>query len=177
MLPGTVIEIADTTVAAALRHKVASITKARSDDVQDFYSYGIDHLNIGVTDAARARDFYVRALAPLGIELTLSIPPEQAEPGGDQERAQGWMFGFASKANPYKPFFWLLGDVAVGRGLHVAFAAATRDQVDAFHEAALAAGGRDYGAPGIRRYHDAYYGAFVRDSDGNNIEAVCHSPT
>jgi catechol 2,3-dioxygenase-like lactoylglutathione lyase family enzyme len=142
----------------------------------DFYSYGIDHLNIGVSNAERARDFYVRALEPLAIDLTLSISPEDAEPDGDQSRAGGWLFGFASRSNPYKPFFWLLGNLPVGRGLHIAFAAATRAQVDEFHIAALAAGGVDNGKPGIRRYHENYYGAFVRDPDGNNIEAVCHAP-
>jgi catechol 2,3-dioxygenase-like lactoylglutathione lyase family enzyme len=142
----------------------------------DFYSYGIDHLNIGVSDADRAKIFYSKALAPLGIDQTLSIPPQHAEPNGDQAFSGGWMFAFASRSNPHKPFFWLLGDVPVGKGLHIAFAAATREQVDAFHSAALAAGGVDHGAPGIRRYHENYYGAFVRDFDGNNIEAVCHAP-
>lgn len=145
--------------------------------MQDFYSYGIDHLNVGVSDAERSRDFYAAALAPLGIDLTLSIPHEDCEEGGDQSRAGGSMFGFAARANPHKPFFWVLGNVTPGQGLHVAFAAATRGQVDAFHAAALAAGGTDYGAPGIRRYHPAYYGAFVRDPDGHNVEAVCHAET
>ena len=142
----------------------------------DFYSYGIDHLNIGVTDAERARDFYVAALDPLGLDLTLSIPPDQAEPGGEQSRAAAWMFGFASRAAPHKPLFWLLGGCAPGQGLHVAFAAPTRAQVDAFHAAALIAGGTDNGPPGLRRYHGGYYGAFVRDPDGHNVEAVCHAP-
>jgi catechol 2,3-dioxygenase-like lactoylglutathione lyase family enzyme len=142
----------------------------------DFYSYGIDHLNIGVSDALRSRDFYVAALAPLGIALSLSIPPEGAEPDGDQAESKGWMFGFMSRENPYKPFFWLLGNCKTGEGTHIAFAAPTRKQVDAFYAAAIAAGGVDNGPPGLRRYHDTYYGAFVRDPDGNNIEAVCHAP-
>jgi catechol 2,3-dioxygenase-like lactoylglutathione lyase family enzyme len=142
----------------------------------DFYSYGIDHLNIGVADAERSRDFYVKALETLGVDLTLSIPPKEAEPDGDQSRIGGWMFGFASRSNPYKPFFWIVGGAKPSDGLHIAFAAATRVQVDAFYKAALAAGGTDYGEPGIRRYHENYYGAFVRDPDGNNIEAVCHAP-
>lgn len=142
----------------------------------DFYSYGIDHLNIGVTDGEAARDFYIRALAPLGIFLSLSIPPDGAEPGGDQAATKGWLYGFASKANPHKPFFWLLSGAKPGEGVHIAFAAPTRPQVAAFHDQALAAGGRDNGPPGLRRYHPDYYGAFVRDPDGNNIEAVCHAP-
>jgi catechol 2,3-dioxygenase-like lactoylglutathione lyase family enzyme len=144
--------------------------------MNSFYSYGIDHLNIGVSDAPKLRDFYARALEPLGITLSFSIPPESAEAGGDQAASKGWLFGFVTKENPYKPFFWLLGDVKTGNGLHIAFAAATRAQVDAFHAAAVAAGGVDNGPPGLRRYHANYYGAFVRDPDGNNIEAVCHAP-
>jgi catechol 2,3-dioxygenase-like lactoylglutathione lyase family enzyme len=144
--------------------------------MDSFYSFSIDHLNIGVSDAHRSRDFYVRALAPLGIELTLSIDPASAEPGGDQERSGGWLFGFAAGKNPDKPFFWLLGNAPVGQGIHIAFSAATREEVDAFYKAALAAGGADNGPPGIRRYHENYYGAFVRDPDGFNIEAVCHAP-
>lgn len=142
----------------------------------NFYSCGIDHLNIGVTDGEKSRDFYVAALEPLGIALSLSIPPDGAELGGDQAATKGWMFGFMSKENPYKPFFWLLGNAKAGTGVHIAFAAATRAQVDAFYTAAIGGGGSDNGAPGLRRYHDAYYGAFVRDPDGNSIEAVCHAP-
>jgi catechol 2,3-dioxygenase-like lactoylglutathione lyase family enzyme len=142
----------------------------------NFYSFGIDHLNIGVSDGERARDFYIKALEPLGIALSLTIPPEDAEPGGDQAATKGWLFGFMSLQNPYKPFFWLLGNAKTGQGIHIAFAATTRAQVDAFHAAALSAGGTDNGPPGLRRYHDAYYGAFIRDPDGNNIEAVCHAP-
>ena len=144
--------------------------------MSDFYSYGIDHLNIGVSNGEKARDFYVMALAPLGIELSLSIPPDGAEPGGEQSTRSGWLIGFASKDNPYKPFFWLVDKAKPGEGLHIAFASPTREQVDAFYKAALEAGGLDNGAPGLRRYHENYYGAFVRDPDGNNIEAVCHAP-
>lgn len=144
--------------------------------MDDFYSYGIDHVNIGVTDPRRARAFYVAALAPLGIVPTLSIPPQDAEAGGDQARLGHAMHGFAAGLNPHKPFFWIVGGASPGTALHVAFAAATRDQVDAFHAAALGAGGTDNGAPELRRYHPGYYGAFVRDPDGHNIEAVCHAP-
>ena len=106
----------------------------------NFYSYGIDHLNIGVTDGKKSRDFYVAALEPLGIALSLPIPPDGAELGGDQAATKGWMFGFMSKENPYKPFFWLLGNAKAGTGVHIAFAAATRAQVDAFFAAAIGGG-------------------------------------
>jgi catechol 2,3-dioxygenase-like lactoylglutathione lyase family enzyme len=149
--------------------------KQRKHTMSNFYSNSIDHLNIGVSDGARSRDFYVQALKPLGIELSLSIPPDQAEAGGDQSRSGGWLYGFATQDNPYKPFFWLLSNSAVGNGLHIAFSASSREQVDAFYKEAIAAGGVDNGSPGVRRYHDNYYGAFVRDPDGNNIEAVCHA--
>ncbi len=86
------------------------------------------------------------------------------------------MFGFAARSNPYKPFFWVVGGARPGQAVHVAFAASSREQVDAFHAAALQAGGTCNGSPGIRRYHEAYYGAFVRDPDGVNVEAVCHAP-
>lgn len=132
----------------------------------------IDHLNIGVSDAERSRVFYEKALAPLGLKLLHSIAPEQAEPGGEQQKTRGGtMHGFGRE---YKPLFWIVGNARVGEATHFAFSAQTRAQVDAFYEAALAAGGRDNGAPGIRRYHENYYGAFVYDPDGINIEAVCN---
>jgi catechol 2,3-dioxygenase-like lactoylglutathione lyase family enzyme len=133
----------------------------------------IDHLNIGVSDAIRSRDFYVKALEPLGYRLTLSIPPEHAEAGGEQAKANGALYGFGLE---HKPLFWILGNSHVGTGTHIGFKAANRAQVDAFYNAALAAGGKDNGKPGLRRYHPNYYGAFVLDPDGINIEAVCHAP-
>lgn len=142
----------------------------------DFTSHDIDHLDIGVADARRARDFHAAALAPLGIDLTLSIPPEGAEPGGDQARSGGWPFGFAARAAPHKPMSRLLGGCVPGQGLHVAFGATTCAQVGAFHAAALAAGGTDNGPPGLGRYHGGYHGAVVRDPDGHDVEAVCHAP-
>ena len=132
----------------------------------------IDHLNIGVSNAERSRSFYEKALAPLGLKLMFSIPPEGAEPGGEQARAGATIHGFG---RGHKPLFWIVGDVKVGQGLHFAFIARTRAEVDAFHAAALAAGGTDNGPPGLRRYHDNYYAAFVRDPDGINIEAVCNA--
>ncbi|HVQ08712.1 MAG TPA: VOC family protein [Allosphingosinicella sp.] len=125
----------------------------------------LDHVGVAVADAERSRRFYEQALAPLGIVLIMSVTPEQTESGG---RAHG----FGSDG---KPYFWVGDNEAVGEGTHVAFAASTRAEVRAFHQAALAAGGRDNGAPGLRpHYHPDYYGAFVLDPDGINVEAVCH---
>lgn len=133
----------------------------------------IDHLNIGVSDIERSKAFYEKALAPLGLELLLSIPPEDAEEGGEQQKTGGAMCGFGRE---HKPLFWIVGNARVGEATHFAFIARTRQEVDAFYEAALAAGGTDNGPPGIRRYHENYYGAFVYDPDGINIEAVCNAP-
>ena len=117
----------------------------------------IDHAGIGVGDYERSKAFYERALAPLGITLLM-------EPKG---RAAGFGEG-------RKPFFFLEADRAPLTGLHIAFEAPDRATVDAFHAAALEAGGTDNGAPGVRWYHPHYYGAFVLDPDGHNVEAVCH---
>jgi catechol 2,3-dioxygenase-like lactoylglutathione lyase family enzyme len=105
-------------------------------------------------------------LAPLGVTLLMEVTPEQS--GG------GAHAGFGDDG---KPWFWIgTGDTPHGR-THVALATASRANVDAFHAIALAAGGRDNGAPGLRpQYHPNYYGAFVLDPDGHNIEAVCHAP-
>ena len=125
----------------------------------------LDHVGFAVADAERSRKFYEAALAPLGIGLIMSVTPEQTEAGGTAH-------GFGSGG---KPYFWVGDNEKVGEGTHVAFTAETRDQVDAFYAAALAAGGRDHGAPGLRpHYHPNYYAAFVFDPDGLNIEAVCH---
>lgn len=133
----------------------------------------IDHLNIGVSDAERSKVFYEAALAPLGLKLLHSIAASEAEKGGEQEKTQGAIHGFGRQ---YKPLFWIVGNAAVGEATHFAFVAHTRAQVDAFYKAALAADGTDNGAPGIRPYHENYYGAFVHDPDGINIEAVCNAP-
>lgn len=131
----------------------------------DFQSIIIDHLNIGVSDIDRSRAFYQAILAPLGIAEFFDMPAERAE-------AKQRMIGFGREQD--RPIFWLLDKQSVGAGMHIAFAAETREQVRAFHEAGLAAGGGDNGAPGLRYYHPQYYGAFVIDPDGANIEAVCH---
>lgn len=118
----------------------------------------LDHVGIAVADAERSRLFYERALAPLGISLIMSVTPEQTEAGGTAH-------GFGSDG---KPYFWVGDNERVGEGTHVAFEAESRAMVDAFHEAALAAGGRDNGPPGLRpHYHPNYYGAFVLDPDGD----------
>ena len=125
----------------------------------------IDHLGLAVADMARAKSFYRNALAPLGIAVLKELTAE--ETGGEAHAG----FGAGGKAD-----FWIGTGPSPKGGAHVAFAARTRAEVDAFYRAAIAAGGRDNGAPGLRpRYHRNYYGAFVLDPDGNNIEAVCHS--
>ena len=129
----------------------------------------IDHLGLACSDYARSRAFYERALAPLGLAVVMEVA--RAESGG----YEGCGFG-----ENRKPEFWLgssPGSSAGSRPVHVAFRAADRKTVAAFYAAAIAAGGRDNGAPGLRlHYHPNYYGAFVLDPDGHNIEAVCHHP-
>ncbi len=125
----------------------------------------IDHLGITVADFARARAFYDAAFAPLGASLVYMVPPEHT--GGVKVGGYG---------RDGKPVYWLTeGKPPAGCHQHIAFTARNRAEVDAFYEAAMAAGGRDNGKPGLRpHYHPDYYGAFVFDPDGNNIEAVCH---
>jgi catechol 2,3-dioxygenase-like lactoylglutathione lyase family enzyme len=127
----------------------------------------LDHIGINVTDFARSKAFYEKALAPLGIGVVMDY---------------GTWCGFGRDK---KPDFWMGQGVAKFQKaeqltpitpVHVSFVARSRAEVDAFHTAALAAGGRDNGAPGIRKeYHVNYYGAFVIDPDGHNIEAVIHT--
>jgi len=127
----------------------------------------IDHFGLGVADYARAKAFYGETLVPLGITLVTEVGPEQTP-------AKVWACGFGKAG---KPEFWIGSDGKTTPPAHVAFVAETRAAVDAFYEAALRAGGRDNGAPGLRpQYHANYYGAFVIDLDGHNIEAVCHAP-
>jgi catechol 2,3-dioxygenase-like lactoylglutathione lyase family enzyme len=127
----------------------------------------IDHTGVTVSDPVKARRFYEGALAPLGYTQLMEVPVEHT--GGRVVVG----YGVAPK-----PDFWIASGTPEGPRVHVAFRADKREQVDAFYEAALAAGGRDNGSPGPRpHYHPGYYGAFVLDPDGHNIEAVCHSPT
>lgn len=125
----------------------------------------LDHMGISVADLERSRAFYLAALAPLGLSVVMEV--SAAEAGGAAA------FGFGAG----KPEFWISGGPGRTAYLHIAFTAADRSMVDAFHKAALAAGGRDNGAPGLRpHYHPDYYAAFVLDPDGVNVEAVCHKP-
>jgi len=120
----------------------------------------IDHVTLGVSDLERACAFYDRALAPLGIERLYAE--------GDSFSGYG--------VRP-KAFFWIGRRPEMPTGTHVAFVAIDRTAVDRFYEVALAAGGRDNGSPGLRpQYRENYYGAFVLDPDGHNIEAVCYAP-
>ena len=118
----------------------------------------LDHIGLAVADFAKSKSFYSQALAPLGMEIVLE--------------GEGWaMIGRGDQGDLW---FGVYGEVPAP--IHIAFVAETREQVDAFYRAALAAGGTDNGAPGVRaQYHPNYYGAFVLDLDGHNVEAVCHS--
>jgi catechol 2,3-dioxygenase-like lactoylglutathione lyase family enzyme len=120
----------------------------------------IDHMGLDVTDYGRSKAFYEKALAPLGMKVLMEPAPVICGFGGEF------------------PFFWIgKRDEGPSTGVHVAFTARDREMVDAFHAAALEAGGTDNGGPGVREiYHPNYYGAFVLDPDGNNVEAVCHKP-
>jgi catechol 2,3-dioxygenase-like lactoylglutathione lyase family enzyme len=127
-----------------------------------------DHLGFDVSDFKRSVAFYDQALAPLQIAILM---------GGAEEGYAGYGKTADSRSHQAgKPSFWLAQGSRPSGGLHVAFAADSRSEVDAFYQAAIAAGGRDNGAPGIRaQYAPTYYGAFVLDPDGNNIEAVSHA--
>jgi catechol 2,3-dioxygenase-like lactoylglutathione lyase family enzyme len=126
----------------------------------------IDHAGIVVSDYGKSKAFYSRTLAAIAYELLMEIP---AAVTGHTDVA-----GFGE---PPKPDFWISAGAPNNAPVHIAFRVASRALVDAFHRAAIAAGGRDNGPPGIRaHYHPDYYGAFVLDPDGHNIEAVCHSP-
>ena len=119
----------------------------------------IDHVGVNVSDIEASSRFYEAALAPLGYSKLMDYSPDAV--------------GFGAEG---KPDFWLetRGDAG---NVHVAILSPDRATVNAFHEAALAAGGADNGAPGLRpQYHETYYGAYVLDPDGNNVEAVCHAP-
>lgn len=121
----------------------------------------IDHIGIRSSDLARSKAFYANALAPIGYAQLMEFPG-------------GVGYGVAPK-----PDFWIDGrpsDQPIDR-VHVAFRVNRRAEVKAFYDAALAAGGKDNGAPGVRaHYHPDYYGAFVLDPDGHNVEVVCHEP-
>ena len=118
----------------------------------------IDHLTVKVSDYAKSKPFYLAALGPLGYAVVMEFE------------------GSAGLGAPH-PDLWLAQDAANVRPMHIAFSAKDRPAVDAFYSAAMAAGGRDNGPPGIRKdYHENYYAAFVYDPDGHNVEVVCHRP-
>jgi catechol 2,3-dioxygenase-like lactoylglutathione lyase family enzyme len=119
----------------------------------------IDHIGVTVSDYEASKAFFTSALAPLSISLVTET--------------HGWA-GFGKDG---KPEFWVGQGATAHAPMHIAFLAATREQVRAFYKAALAAGGKDNGGPGIRaHYHPHYFGAFVIGPNGHNIEAVCHVP-
>jgi catechol 2,3-dioxygenase-like lactoylglutathione lyase family enzyme len=126
----------------------------------------IDHFGLQVADYQQALRFYQAALAPLGISIVMQVTSKET---GSYEGAGLGRGG--------KPDFWLSAGKHTTPSMHIAFVADNRAAVDRFYEAAIAAGGADNGPPGIRvHYHPNYYGAFVLDPEGHNIEAVCHKP-
>ncbi|MCB0307798.1 MAG: VOC family protein [Bdellovibrionales bacterium] len=125
----------------------------------------IDHIAIDVSDLKKSQYFYESALVPLGYKRLMEVP---------KEFGRRLVFGWGDSAGT---------DFYIGAGLrneprlHIAFRADSREKVEEFYKAALAAGGKDNGKPGLRpEYHEHYYGAFVLDPDGHNVEAVCHDP-
>jgi catechol 2,3-dioxygenase-like lactoylglutathione lyase family enzyme len=118
-----------------------------------------DHVGFGVTNLAESKAFYLKALQPLGVSVAMEGP-----------------YGVGMGQNN-KPSLWLFETKEHPAQLHIAFKAQTRKQVDEFYRAAMSAGGKDNGPPGLRpHYHANYYGAFVIGPDGHNVEAVCHRP-
>jgi catechol 2,3-dioxygenase-like lactoylglutathione lyase family enzyme len=124
----------------------------------------IDHASICVTDFALSKSFYEKVLASIGYELLVEVPSSINPNGADAA-------GFGANG---KPDFWIMA-AASAPHQHLAFRVGSRALVDGFYRAGIDAGARDNGAPGVRpQYHPHYYGAFVLDPDGHNIEAVCH---
>jgi catechol 2,3-dioxygenase-like lactoylglutathione lyase family enzyme len=119
-----------------------------------------DHVGLNVKDYEASLAFYEQALKPLGYRVVARHDEWKACGFGDGDDPTLWI----AEREPY------------GTGMHVAFRSDDREKVNAFHDAALAAGGTDNGEPGLREYHPNYWGAFVLDLDGNNVEAVCHRP-
>ena len=128
----------------------------------------LDHVSFPVSDLKRSVGFYRAAFAPLGITPMAEIA---------KDLSGGYEYDCAGFGSDGRPYFWISNGEALKGRLHVCFTAKDRRSVDAFYAAALKAGGRDNGPPGIRaHYHPDYYGAFVLDPDGHNIEAVCRKP-
>ena len=130
-------------------------------------------MGVNVRDVARATEFYLKALKPLGYGIVMEVSAEETG------HAEAVGFGAPGPAEDFqtgKPSFWIGEGEAASGPMHVAFVAPSRAADDAFYAAAIKAGGKDNGAPGLRpHYHANYYGAFVFDPDGNNVEAVCHN--
>jgi len=126
----------------------------------------LDHVSLGVSNIARSRAFYDAALRPLGLVRIVDFRNRTGADYGAAPGSTGVEFTITEER----------GAITVSPGSHLCFRAPDRAAVAAFHAAALAAGGRDDGAPGPRDYHAAYFAAFVRDPDGHRIEAVCHAP-
>ena len=124
----------------------------------------IDHLSLVVSDYAKSKAFYLQALAPTGHSRLVELPATHSV----GKESAGFCHADGSD-------LWISQGAAISPPIHIAFRVSSRAAVDAFHKAAIAAGGKDNGAPGLRpQYHPNYYGAFVLDPDGHNIEAVCH---
>jgi catechol 2,3-dioxygenase-like lactoylglutathione lyase family enzyme len=129
----------------------------------------IDHMSIQVTDYDKSKNFYLRALGPLGYAVVMELSREQIP-----DLPSPKICGLGEKG---KPDFWLSGSDKPTSAQHLAFRADNRAAVDAFYKAALAGGAKPNGEPGLRpHYHPNYYGAFVIDLNGHNLEAVCHEP-
>ena len=128
----------------------------------------IDHTGIPVSDYTRSKAFYEQLFATIGATLLMEVTPEQTGDGT-------WAAGFGRDG---KPSFWIGSDArGIAAHTHTAFVTDSRAKVDAFHAAGVAAGGRDNGAPALRaHYHPNYYGAYITDLDGHNVETVCHLP-
>ncbi|WJR79362.1 VOC family protein [Bradyrhizobium sp. NP1] len=125
----------------------------------------LDHVSLGVSDIVRSRRFYDAVLRPIGLVRTVDFRGGKGSDYGSSPGQTGVAFTITEE-----------GPVVPSRGSHLCFRAPDRAAVADFHAAAIRAGGRDDGAPGLRDYHAAYYAAFVRDPDGHRIEAVCHAP-
>ena len=127
------------------------------------------HLTLGTNDLGKALAFYDSVLAPLGIKRSMTSEEHGFARYGDEVGKEGPSLFIC---NPFDG-----GRASYGNGTHVAFLAPSRKAVDSFHAAAMAGGGKDEGAPGPRpHYHEHYYGAYVRDPDGNKLQACCHKP-
>lgn len=129
----------------------------------------IDHMSSYATDYQKTKEFYLKAFEPLGYSIQMEFV---AEWNTDFPNQHMCAFGVEGQ-----PTFWIIEVKEAVTPRHTAFVAANRKLVDSFYQNGLANGGKDNGGPGLRpQYHEHYYGAFLYDPDGNNVEAVCHLP-